>query len=95
MWLHEGSTLAYFVETLLAKIDRSESFLYTIANRSKLISSDYFTLHYTIPRSESKDIPLTHESCFEDMIDEINQKNKPNSCVKLFITETKVCSSFI
>ena len=90
MWLHEGSTLAYFVETLLDKINCSKSFLYAIANRSKLISSDCFTLHYTIPQLESKDVLLNYELCFKDMIDDINQKNNPNSSVKLFITEAKV-----
>jgi hypothetical protein len=89
IWLHEDQSLSQLLDDVIASVDQTDKLIYTVANRSGLVDGINFNVKYTIPRSDSKDIPLSYTSDFTALMDEVTGMKVAS--FKLFIFETKVC----
>jgi hypothetical protein len=90
-YIHEDQPLTDLINNAIDKVEKTDVLNFTIGNRSGRLCPDNFSVHYTIARTDSKDIPLESDAAYKDLIDEIKDLNRPASAFKLVITEWKVC----
>jgi hypothetical protein len=88
LWLHEEDNISHLLDAAIDSVGRADKLTYSIANRSGLVDSINFSIKYTIPHSNSKDIPLSYVSDFTRLVDEVSAMK--NVGFRLFIFEHKV-----
>lgn len=88
LWLHEEDNISQLLDAAIDSVGQADKLTYSIANRSGLVDPINFSIKYTIPRSDSKDIPLSYVSDFTGLMDEVSAMK--NAAFRLFIFEHKV-----
>ena len=90
-YIHEDQTLADLLNIAIDKINKTDILCFEIGNRSGALCPENFDVHYSINRTNSKDIPIENEGVYKELIDEIKDLNRAAASFKLAITECKVC----
>jgi hypothetical protein len=89
LWLHEEDNISCLLDAAIDSVGQADKLTYSIANRSGLVDSINLSIKYTIPHSDSKDIPLSYVSDFTRLVDEASAMK--NVGFRLCIFEHKVC----
>jgi hypothetical protein len=88
LWLHEEDNISQLLDAAIDSVGQADRLTNSIANRSSLVDSINFSIKYTIPCSDSKDIPLSYVSYFTRLVDEVSAMK--NVGFRLFIFEHQV-----
>jgi len=69
--MYKNQNVSYLLDAAIESVDQTNKLNYTIANGSGLVDPMNFDAKYTIPHSNSEDIPLDYVSNFTKLMDEV------------------------
>jgi hypothetical protein len=88
LWLHKEGNISQLLDAAIDSVGQADKLTYSIVNQSGLMDSINFSIKYTIPCSDSKDIPLSYVSDFTRLVDKVSATK--NVGFRLLIFEHKV-----